>query len=160
MKGKILEGDRKVVISALRFRKIELHATVDVAIVSSIFLHFISDEFEHLPHAVLRHFLFSLFQFLEFSYQTAQNQTKILAFAPQRTPFLEQFLLGLCAILNKELYDFPKFIEPYLIDGRSPSGSLIGGNSSVFSSISFVDLCSLRLRTTGSGSAGLWLLCE
>jgi len=40
--------------------------------VGSVFFHLVSYEFEDLSHAVLGHFLFSLFQFLEFTNKTAE----------------------------------------------------------------------------------------
>ena len=151
----VLEGDREAVAPVLGLGKVQLHAAVDVPVVSSILLHPVGDKFKYLPHAVLGHFLLRLPQFLELPNQTAKNHAQVLSFAPEGGSFFEELLLGLCAILDQKLYDFSIFIEPYLIEGKSPSGSFIGGSSSVLISTNLLALCSFLLRTVGSLSGTL-----
>lgn len=64
MNKEVLEGDGEVGIGLI-FGEVDSHAGVNVSVVGSVFFHFVCDEFEGLPHAVLDHFLFGLFAFLE-----------------------------------------------------------------------------------------------
>lgn len=87
MLRRVLEGDSEVVAGWL-FGEVDLHTGVDITIVCPVSLHLIGDELECFTHTVLCHFLFGLFQLLEFAQEDHERFLELLGVFSQSSTFL------------------------------------------------------------------------
>ncbi len=71
-----------------------------------IFLHFVSDKFEGLSHAVLNHFLFGLFAFFKLFEQNGNNLREINLILEIFEDLFLDLILVFVQVQNKELNEF------------------------------------------------------
>lgn len=109
--------------------------------------HVVSNEFKHLPHAILGHLLFRFLELLKLCYQSRKNCPVNFAFPKQGNALFEQFSLRLTTVLHQKLDYSSEFFDGYLMGGKSLSGRTKGGSSYSFVASIFVDLGSFRRRT-------------